>query len=86
MINNDGYIRYNHVDKSLLGIIKTAWFKSKERLQRIELIITLKIDNIDITNKLRKTVFEDSFTAEFIKQLKIRLVKGFVIIKNLLTF
>ena len=29
MINNDGYIRYNHVDKSLLETIKIAWFKSK---------------------------------------------------------
>ena len=32
MINNDEYIRYNHTDKSLLGIVKTAWFKSKGRL------------------------------------------------------
>ena len=32
MINNDGYNRYNHIDKSLLGIVKTAWFKSKGRL------------------------------------------------------
>ena len=32
MINDDGYIRYNHIDKSLLGIIKTAWFKSKRQL------------------------------------------------------
>ena len=32
MINNDGYIRYNYADKSLLRIIKIAWFKSKGRL------------------------------------------------------
>ena len=30
MINNDEYIRYNYIDKSLLGIVRTAWFKSKE--------------------------------------------------------
>ena len=30
MINNDGYIRYNYIDKSLLGTVKTAWFESKE--------------------------------------------------------
>ena len=29
MINNDGYIRYNDIDNSLLEIIKTAWFESK---------------------------------------------------------
>ena len=29
MINDDKYIRYNHAEKSLLGIIKIAWFKSK---------------------------------------------------------
>ena len=67
MINNDGYIRYNHTDKSLLGIIKIAWFKSKERLQRVKLTITLKINNIDITDKLRKVISENSFTVEFIK-------------------
>ena len=50
MIDDDGYIRYNYTDKSLLGIVKTAWFKSKERLQRTKLITTLKIDNIDITD------------------------------------
>ena len=32
MINNDGYIRYNHINKSLLGIIKIVWFKFKRRL------------------------------------------------------
>ena len=32
MINNDGYIRYNHVNKSLLRIIKTAQFESKKQL------------------------------------------------------
>ena len=30
MINEDGYIRYNYVDKNLLGTVKTAQFKSKE--------------------------------------------------------
>ena len=30
MINDDGYIRYNHTDKSLLGTVKTAWFESKK--------------------------------------------------------
>ena len=29
MINDEGYIRYNYIDKSLLKIVKTAWFKSK---------------------------------------------------------
>ena len=67
MIDNDGYIRYNHIDKSLLEIVKTAWFESKGRLQRIKLIITLRIDNIDITNELRKVMFKDSFTVEFIE-------------------
>ena len=32
MINDDEYIRYNHTDKSLLGIIKIAWFESKRQL------------------------------------------------------
>ena len=32
MINDDEYIRYNHIDKSLLETIKTAWFKSKRQL------------------------------------------------------
>ena len=32
MINNDGYIRYNYIKKSLLKIVKTAWFKSKKQL------------------------------------------------------
>ena len=32
MINDDEYIRYNHIDKSLLKTIKIAWFKSKKRL------------------------------------------------------
>ena len=67
MIDNDGYIRYNYIDKSLLGIIKIVWFKSKGRLQRAKLTITLKIDNIDITDELRKVVFENSFIKEFIK-------------------
>ena len=30
MINNDGYSRYNYIDKSLLGTVKIAWFKSKK--------------------------------------------------------
>ena len=67
MINNNGYIRYNYINKSLLGIIKIAWFKSKKRLQRAKLIITLKINNIDITDELRKVVFENSFTKELIE-------------------
>ena len=29
MINNDGYIRYNYIDKNLLETVKTAWFKIK---------------------------------------------------------
>ena len=86
MINDDGYIRYNYIDKSLLGIVKIAWFKSKRQLQRIKLTITLRIDNKNIINKLRKIVFEDSFAIRFIKQLKIKSVEGFVVIKNLLTF
>ena len=32
MINDDEYIRYNHINKNLLGIIKIAWFKSKKQL------------------------------------------------------
>ena len=67
MINNDGCIRYNHIDKNLLEIIKIVWFKSKRRLQRTKLIITLKINNIDITDKLKKVVSENSFTKKFIK-------------------
>ena len=67
MINDDGCIRYNHIDKSLLGTIKTAWFKSKRQLQRIKLAATLKINNKDITNKLRKAVSEDSFTIRLIE-------------------
>ena len=67
MINDDGYIRYNHIDKSLLGIIKIAWFKSKRQLQRIKLAATLRIDNKDIINKLRKAVFENSFVIRLIK-------------------
>ena len=62
MINDDEYIRYNYINKSLLGIIKTTQFKSKRQLQRIKLIITLKINNKDMTNKLRKVVSEDNFT------------------------
>ena len=67
MINNDGYIRYNYIDKSLLGIIKIIQFKFKERLQRAKLAATLKIDNIDITDELRKAVFENSFIKKLIK-------------------
>ena len=67
MINSDEYIRYNHINKSLLGIIKTAWFKSKGRLQRIKLTATLRINNIDITDKLKKAVSKDSFTKKLIK-------------------
>ena len=67
MINNDGYIRYNHIDKSLLKIIRIAWFKSKKRLQRVELTITLKINNINITDKLKKVVSENSFIKKLIK-------------------
>ena len=86
MINDDGCIRYNYTDKSLLGTVKTAWFKSKRQLQRIKLAITLKINNKDIINELRKAVSEDSFTIRLIKQLKIELIKGFVVIEDLLTF
>ena len=32
MINDDGYIRYNYIKKSLLGIAKIAWFESKKQL------------------------------------------------------
>ena len=32
MINNDGYIRYNYINKNLLEIIKIVWFKSKRPL------------------------------------------------------
>ena len=67
MINEDEYIRYNHKDKSLLGTVKIAQFKSKRRLQRAKLATTLKINNIDITDELRKVVSEDNFIIEFIK-------------------
>ena len=67
MINNDEYIRYNYVNKSLLEIINIAWFKSKGQLQRIKLTITLKINNINITKELRKVVFKNSFTVELIE-------------------
>ena len=86
MINNDEYIRYNHIDKSLLGIIKTVQFESKGQLQRAKLTITLKINNIDITDKLRKIVSKNNFIIKLIEQLETGLVKGFVIIKDLLTF
>ena len=86
MINNNEYIRYNHIDKNLLKIVKITWFKSKGRLQRTKLTITLKINNIDITDKLRKAIFENNFIIKLIKQLKIRLIENFIIIKNLLTF
>ena len=67
MINNDGYIRYNYINKSLLEIIKIAWFKSKRRLWRAKLAITLRINNIDITDELRKAVSEDGFIKKLIK-------------------
>ena len=67
MINDDGYIRYNHTDKSLLETIKTTWFKSKRQLQRIELAVTLRIDNKDITDELRKAVSENSFIIRLIE-------------------
>ena len=67
MINNEEYIRYNYTVKSLLGTVKTAWFKSYERLQRIKLAITLKINNINITDELRKAVSEDSFIIKLIE-------------------
>ena len=67
MINNDEYIRYNHIDKSLLKTIKIVQFKFKRRLQRAKLIITLRINNIDITDELRKVISEDSFTKKFIE-------------------
>ena len=86
MINDDGCIRYNHIDKSLLGTVKTAWFESKKQLQRIELTTTLRIDNKNITDELRKAVSEDSFAIRLIKQLKTESVEGFVVIKDLLTF
>ena len=86
MINNDGYIQYNHTDKSLLRIVKIVQFKSKGRLQGSKLITTLKINKIDITNELRKIILKDSFAVKLIEQLKTRLIEGFVIIENLLTF
>ena len=67
MINNDGYIRYNHIDKSLLRIIKIAQFEFKGRLQRIKLAATLKINNINITNKLKKAVSENNFIIKLIE-------------------
>ena len=67
MINDDEYIRYNYIEKSLLGIIKTTQFKSKRQLQRSKLAITLKINNKTIINKLRKAVSENSFIIKFIK-------------------
>ena len=67
MIDNDRYIRYNYIKKSLLGIVKTTQFKSKEQLQRTKLTITLKINNKDITDKLRKAVSEDNFIVRFIE-------------------
>ena len=67
IINENGYIRYNHTDKSLLRTIKTAWFKSKKRLQRTKLTTTLKINNINITDKLRKAVSEDNFVIKLIE-------------------
>ena len=67
MINEDECIRYNYINKSLLGIIKIAWFESKGRLQRAKLVTTLKINNIDITDELRKVIFEDNFIKKFIK-------------------
>ena len=67
MINDDEYIRYNHTDKSLLGTVKTAWFKSKRQLQRIELTTTLRINNKNIIDELRKAVSEDSFIIKLIK-------------------
>ena len=67
MIDEDGYIRYNHIDKNLLETVKIAWFQSKGRLQRAKLAATLKINNIDITNKLRKVVFENNFIIKLIK-------------------
>ena len=67
MINNDGCVRYNHIDKNLLERIRIAQFKSKKRLQRVKLTITLKINNIDITDKLRKVVSENNFTLKFIE-------------------
>ena len=86
MINNDECIRYNYADKSLLGTIKTAWFESKRRLQRTKLAITLRINNINITDKLRKAVSENSFAIKLIKQLETRSVEGFTVIESLLTF
>ena len=86
MINDDECIRYNYTDKSLLETVKIAWFKSKKQLQRIKLTITLRINNKNITDELRKVVFENSFIIKFIKQLETESVEGFVVIKNLLTF
>ena len=86
MINDDGCIRYNHTKKSLSGIVKIAWFKSKRQLQRIELTATLRINNKNITDKLRKVVSENSFTIRLIEQLETESVEGFVVIEDLLTF
>ena len=86
MINNDKYICYNHIDKSLLRIIKIASFESKGSLQRIKLAATLKINNIDIIDELRKALSEDSFAVELIDQLETGPVEGFVVVEDLLTF
>ena len=67
MINNDGYIRFNYINKNLLETVKIVQFKSKKRLQRIKLAITLKINNIDITDKLKKIISEDNFGIKLIK-------------------
>ena len=67
MINDDEYIRYNHINKSLSETIKIAWFKSKRQLQRIKLIITLKINNKDIIHELRKAISENNFIIRLIK-------------------
>ena len=61
MINDDEYIRYNYTDKSLSETVKTAQFKSKGQLQRAKLTTTLKINNKNIINKLRKIISENNF-------------------------
>ena len=67
MINDDECIRYNHINKSLLGIIKIVWFKFKRQLQRIKLAITLRINNKNIIDELRKVMSEDNFTIRLIE-------------------
>ena len=67
IINNDGCIRYNYIEKSLLKIIKIVQFKSKKRLQRAKLTTTLKINNINIIDKLRKVVSENSFAIKLME-------------------